>query len=387
MAEATDYYELLGIGRDADQAEIKKAFRRLARQYHPDKTGGDEASTEKFKAIGQAYAVLGDPEKRAHYDRYGRVAEDGGFAAGDVNFDMFGDLGSIFQSIFGGGFGGFGGFGAQPQQRSPGSAQPGQSLVLEAVLTLEDVARGTDHEVKYQRLATCSGCFGTGAAAGSKRERCSACGGHGQVQQTHRTLFGYSTVLSVCPTCRGEGEMVRNPCDKCRGKGRVPETVETSVRLPAGVDDGMRVRVRGGGDRGVNGGPDGDLLVQVRVRPHERFAREGRDVLCEQPISFAQAALGDTLEVPGLTEPQALTVPAGTQTGKTLRIAGAGLADPRDQQLRGDMFVTVRVVTPTHLSAEEKELLYRFAQLRGEHPGKPEEGGLFEKLLSKLTGR
>ena len=383
MPSSPDYYELLGVARDADASEIKKAFRTLARQYHPDVTGGDAEATERFKAIGEAYAVLSDPAKRSEYDRYGRVA-DGDYMSNAVfDEDVFGDLGAIFQGLFGGAMGGFGG----GQRQRPGGPQPGQSLMMEIGLTLEEVASGVEREVTYPRQTTCSQCFGTGAAEGSKRERCSACNGQGQVHQTRRTLFGYTSMLTVCPTCSGEGEVVGTPCGGCRGKGRVQETVTETVRIPAGVDDGMRVRVRGGGDKGAHGGPDGDLVLQVSVRPHERFRRDGRDLLCEHAISFAQAALGDTLTVPGILEDQSLTVAAGTQTGKVLRIAGAGLPDPRDANLRGDQFVQVRVVTPTKLSGEEKELLFRFAQLRGEHPNKPEDRGFFERILDKLTGR
>lgn len=387
MADSRDYYEILGVGRDADQAEIKKAFKKLARQYHPDVTGNDPELTEQFKQVGQAYAVLGDPDKRAQYDRFGHVDEQN-FGGGNANFDMFGDLGSIFQSIFGGGFPGFGFGGQQASRTNPGPGpQPGQSLMLEVGLTLEEIAEGVDKPVKYQRLTTCSSCFGTGAAEGSKRERCTTCRGQGRVQSTQRTLFGYQTVQSICPTCHGEGETIKNPCEHCQGRGRVEEVVETTVRVPAGVEDGMRVRVRGGGDKGQQGGDDGDLLLQVHQLRHERFQRDGRDLVCEQPISFAQAALGDQVAVDGLLGPAILPLPAGTQTGRTFRLAGYGLPDPRDARLKGDLFVTVRLVTPTKLSAEEKELLFRFAQSRDEHPAEPEEKSFFERLFNRLTGR
>lgn len=378
MAESgpRDYYDLLGVPRDADEATIRSAFRKLAREHHPDRNPDDPEASTRFKQIGEAYAVLGDAEKRAQYDRYGHLPQDGGFRPGDINFDLFGDLGSVFQGLFGMG-------GREPRART--GPRPGDSLLVDVSLTLEEVATGVSHEVTYQRLNTCSECFGTGVGPGGKRERCTTCGGQGMVQQARRTMLGYAAVTTACPTCGGTGETIVNPCGKCRGDGRAGESVTKSVSIPAGVETGTRVRVTGGGDTGYSGGPPGDLFLRIFVEPHRAFQRDGLDLHSEQPISFAQAALGDTIAVAGLREEQRLAIPAGTQTGRTFRLAGAGLPSPRGGG-RGDQYVTVRVVTPTNLTADEKELLYQFAQLRGEMELEPEEKGFLARLLSKLSG-
>lgn len=371
-----DYYQILGVPRDADEDAIKKAFRTLARETHPDRNPDDPQAAQKFKQIGEAYAVLGDPAKRAQYDRYGHLPQDGGFQPGDISFDLFGDLSSVFQGLFGLG-------GHDPRPR--GGPRNGDSLLVEVSLTLEEVATGVAREVQYQRLATCSECFGTGVGPEGKRERCATCGGQGLVQQARRTMLGFAAVTTACPTCGGTGERITNPCGRCRGEGRAPETVRKTVNIPAGVETGTRVRVPGGGDSGSAGGAAGDLYIRIQVQPHPAFDRDGLDLHSELPISFAQAALGDAIAVPGLLENHQLNLPAGTQTGRTFRIAGAGLPSPRGGG-RGDHYVTVRVVTPTDLSPEQKELLYEFAQLRGELELEPEEKGFFKRLLHKLSG-
>ncbi len=376
MPDKPDYYEVLGVPRDADQDTIKKAFRKLAREHHPDVNPGDDGASDRFKRLGEAYAVLGDPEKRAHYDRYGHALENGGFYGGDVNFEMFGDLAGIFQSFFGGQMGGY-----QRQRQGP---RAGDSLVMAIEIELRDVVEGVEKEVSYRRQTTCPICFGTGAGEGSSPERCPTCDGHGQVRQQRRTMFGMAAVLTTCPECRGQGQIIRKPCTRCKGEGRVEETVERTVKVPAGIEDGMRLRVSSGGDAGYQGGPAGDLHLQVHVRPHQVFQRDGMHIFCEVPVSFAQAALGDTLEVPGLVSEQKLSIPAGTQTGQTFRIGGAGVPSARQTQFRGDQFVTVKVVTPTKLSAEQKELLFRFAHAGGEKNLEPEEKGFFERIVEAL---
>ena len=380
MPEPVDYYDVLGVARDADPATIKKAFRKLAREHHPDVNPDDPEAEARFKQLGEAYAVLGDADKRAQYDRYGHTLDPNSFGGGEFNADLFGDLAGIFQSFFGGNFAGGGFAGGYNQQQRHGP-RAGDSLVLGLELNLEDVVEGVEQEISYRRRTTCATCFGTGAAEGSRPERCPTCDGRGQVAQQRRTMFGLTTVLSPCPECRGEGQIISHPCPKCRGEGRVQEGVERTVKIPAGVDDGMRVKVGGGGDQGVQGGPDGDLYIQIRLRQHEVFERDGMHLHCEQPISYAQAALGDTIDVPALSGEPRLTIPAGTQTGQTFRLGGCGLPSPRNPNVRGDQYVTVRVVTPTHLSEEQKELLFRFAHAGGEHDLEPEEKGFFERLL------
>ncbi|NUP98855.1 MAG: molecular chaperone DnaJ [Armatimonadetes bacterium] len=378
MPDKPDYYDVLGVPRDADAAAVKKAFRKLAREHHPDVNPGDPQAAERFKQLGEAYAVLGDAEKRSYYDRYGHAPENG-LGAGDFNADMFGDLAGVFQSFFN--FGGMGGFGQQPQRRGP---RPGDSLVLGIQISLEEVVSGVEQEISYRRQTTCPECFGVGAAEGSSPERCTVCEGHGQVRQQRRTIFGLTTVVTACPECAGEGQVIRRPCPRCQGQGRIQDAIERTVKIPPGVEDGMRVKVPGGGDAGVQGGPDGDLYLQVRIRPHSVFAREGMDIHCEQRITFAQAALGDTITVPGLVEDQKLVIPAGTQTGTTFRIGAAGLPSARSNYGRGDQYVTVTVVTPTNLTADQKELLFRFAHACGEQDLEPEEKGFFERLLDAL---
>ncbi|MCC7491866.1 MAG: molecular chaperone DnaJ [Fimbriimonadaceae bacterium] len=369
MPDAVDYYEALGVPRDADQAAIKKAFRKLAREHHPDANPDDPHATERFKRIGEAYAVLGDPEKRAQYDRYGQVNNGGG---PQFDSDLFGDLGGIFQSFFG-----MGGF----EQQRPGGPRSGDSLVMPLDLTLEEVAHGVERDVNYRRQTTCPECFGTGAAEGSSPERCHTCDGHGQVRQQRRTMFGLTTVLAVCPTCHGNGQVIQNPCRRCRGEGRVQETVNRTVKVPPGLEEGVRVKVSGGGDTGQQGGPPGDLYLQVRVKRHPTFQRDGSDLFCELPISFAQAALGDTLLVPGIDHPHTLQLPAGTQTGAQFRIPGGGLPAARSPQHRGNLYVQVLLVTPTSLTEEQKELLFKFAHAGGEHELEPEEKSFFERLV------
>lgn len=378
MAEQRDYYEVLGVPRDADQAEIKKAFRRLARELHPDVNRDDPDAEAKFKEVGEAYAVLSDPEQRARYDRFGHAGLDGGGAGGfrPEMFGDFGDLGGLFSAFFGGG-------GGYEQSRRDGP-QAGDSLLQQVDLTLEEVATGIDREVAYQRQTTCSICFGTGAAEGTQPETCRTCGGLGQVRQQRRTMFGMSTMIAPCPECRGEGTVIRSPCTRCRGTGRVRESVSRSVKLPPGLEEGMRIRVSGAGDTGLRGGPAGDLYLQVHILPHKVFERDGSDLYMELPISFAQAALGDSVTVPGILEEQQVTIKAGTQTGTTFRISGVGLPSHRAGHVRGDQYVTVRVVTPTDLDEEQKELLFRFAHARGETAIQPEERGLLARLLGAL---
>ncbi len=378
MADKPDYYEVLGVDRDADQAAIKKAFRRLAREHHPDVNRDDPDAEERMKLIGEAYAVLSDADKRARYDRFGHTEDNGGFSGGDFDAGVFGEFADLFSSFFGGG-----GFG-NTNQRRRGGPQAGDSLVVAVDLELEDVVNGCEKEIHYRRLNTCPGCFGTGAAEGSQPVSCTTCGGRGQVAQQRMSLFGITTVVTACPDCHGEGQVISNPCRRCQGQGRVQDRVTRTVRIPAGVDDGMRVKVPGGGNTGSAGGPDGDLYLQVRVRQHAKFQRDGMHLLSELPISFAQAALGDTVTVPGLVDEHALVIPAGTQTGHTFRVAGAGLPSARSGTFRGDLYVRVRIQTPTDLNEEQKELLYRFAQASGEKDLQPEEKGWFESLMERL---
>jgi len=373
-----DYYEVLGVARDADLAEIKKAFRRLARENHPDVNKDDPEATERFKEIGEAYAVLSDPEKRAQYDRYGHEAPVGlGLDWGQgMDFGLFGDLGSLFESFFRGPF-----RQSRPESRGP---ERGDDLRFDLEITLEEAAFGVEKELEVPRLQTCPSCFGQGTAPGTSPATCSACGGRGQVQRSQRTIFGYTMIQTVCHRCGGEGQVIKDPCAECRGAGRVRRTRQITVTIPPGVETGQRLRVAGEGDVGLRGGPEGDLYVFLHVRPHEHFQREGRHLACEVELSFPQAALGDTIEVPGLDGPKPLTIRPGTQNGDSYTLRGEGMPDVQTG-IRGDLHVLVKVVTPTNLTAEQKELLYEFARAGGQKL-KPPEPGWMNRIKQALGG-
>lgn len=366
MATERDYYEVLGVARTASDAEIAAAYRKLAIKFHPDKNPGDQEAIDRFKEAAEAFEVLNDPDKRSRYDRYGHAGVNGG-ARGhhfhDVE-DIFSAFGDIFGDMFGGG------------RNRP---RKGRDVRCDVTLTLHEVAKGATRSVEFQRHERCDECHGSGAAAGSKREACSYCRGQGRVIQS----AGIVRMQTTCPVCHGEGSTVKNPCRGCRGTGQKLKRVVTEVEIPAGVDDGMRVRIAGQGESSPNGGPPGDCYCFISVEPHPLFERDGQHLICRVPITYAQAALGTTLEVPLLTGRGEVEVAAGTQSGSVFRLAGKGLPDPRRRGL-GDLLVQVLIEVPTKLSKEEDALLRQLAELEHKHVA-PERKGFFDKLKEYFT--
>jgi molecular chaperone DnaJ len=346
-----DYYEVLGVEKAADEKDIKKAYRRVAMKYHPDRNPDDPDADEKFKEATEAYDVLMNSEKRAAYDRFGHAGVDpnmggGGFGGGSFS-DIFGD---VFGDIFGGGGG-----------RGRGGPQRGSDLRYTLDISLEDAVRGTTVEIKVPSLSGCDECDGSGARKGSAPVSCSTCGGIGQV----RMQQGFFQVQQTCPTCRGRGKMIADPCPKCRGQGRVEKTKTLSVKVPPGVDTGDRIRLTGEGEAGPDGGPPGDLFVQMSVRQHPIFERDGKNLYCEVPITFVAAALGGELEVPTLDGRVKLKIPPETQTGKLFRLRGKGVKPVRGGAV-GDLLCRAVVETPVNLNKQQKELLKEFQESLGQ---------------------
>ncbi|MES2917158.1 MAG: molecular chaperone DnaJ [Pseudomonadota bacterium] len=374
-----DYYEVLGVAKTASADEIKKAYRKLAMKHHPDRNPDDKTAEDKFKEANEAYEVLSDDDKRAAYDRHGHAGVDpnmggfggqGGFGGGGGSFsDIFGD---VFGDIFGGGGGGGGRGGGQRANR-------GSDLRYTLELDLEEAVRGTTVQIRVPKLSTCEVCDGSGAKKGTTVDTCRTCGGVGQV----RMQQGFFSVAQTCPTCRGRGKTIKDPCNACHGQGRVEKAKTLEVKIPAGVDSGDRIRLSGEGEAGMNGGPSGDLYVQVAVRPHKIFERDGADLYCEMPISFADAALGGELEVPTLEGRVKLKIPEGTQTGKLFRLRGKGVAPVRGGGT-GDLLCRVAVETPVNLSKRQKELLREFqADLEGgDGKHSPRKSSWFESVMS-----
>ena len=379
-----DYYEVLGVSKGASDDEIKKAYRKLAKKYHPDMNPGDKEAEAKFKEVNEAYSILSDKEKRARYDQFGHAGVDPNYGAGGPGggfggFDMGDiDLGDIFGSFFGGGFGGFGGSG----QRRNGP-QKGESLRANLTITFEEAAFGCEKEINLNRTEECDACHGSGCEPGTTAETCPDCRGTGVVRVQQRTGgFAFSST-APCSRCRGTGKIIHSPCKSCGGSGSVKKSKRITVTIPAGIDDGQAISLRGQGNAGKNGGPAGDLIVGVRVKPHPQFRRDGTTVLYEQPVSFFQAAMGAELELPTIDGKVKYTLPAGTQPGTTFRLRGKGIPELRGRG-RGDQYVTVRVQVPTSLNSEQKEALRAFAQSMGEDL--PEESGLkgfFDKRKKK----
>jgi molecular chaperone DnaJ len=348
MAKA-DYYETLGVAKNASEAEITKAFRRLAMKYHPDRSPDDKTAEAKFKEAKEAYEVLSDAQKRAAYDQFGHAGVDPAAAAGGGG-GFYGAGGSPFSDIFGDVFGDIFGGGRQRNQVYRGADQ---RFSLE--LSLEDAVRGTEVQIRVPTTETCDSCKGSGAKPGTSPQVCRTCGGHGQV----RMQQGFFSIQQTCPTCRGAGERITDPCPKCRGQGRVERTKELKVKVPAGVDEGDLIRLAGEGEAGERGGPPGDLYVQVHLKQHPVFTRDGDHLQCELPISFATAALGGDVEVPTLDGRATVKIPAGTQSDKVFRMKGRGVRNVRNGNV-GDLYCRVSVETPVNLTTEQKELLRKF---------------------------
>jgi molecular chaperone DnaJ len=364
---ARDYYHVLGVERNASDVELKKAFRQLALKHHPDRNPGDLTAEERFKEVNEAYAVLSDPDKRAQYDRYGRVD----LPPGGIDFGGFGDLfDDIFEGFFGGGSRGAG----RPRVRR------GDDLRYDLEISLEEAASGIETRLQIPRLETCETCRGSGSQPGSKREACSTCKGRGQL----RYQQGFLTVARTCPQCAGEGQINRHPCQACQGHGRTQHERALKVRIPPGVDDGTQLRMTGEGESGPRGGPAGDLYVVVHVRDHPFFTRHGLDLVCTLPLTFPQVTLGATVDVPMLEGTAKLEVPAGTQTGEILRLKGKGMPGLQTRG-RGDACYQVLVEVPAKLTPRQRELLEEFERAgTGSEPG-PLVGGFLESL-KKLFG-
>ena len=366
MSTPKDYYELLGVPRNASEDDLKKAFRNLAKKYHPDANPGDSTAEEKFKEINGAYEVLSDPKKRQAYDQFGHAGvgagapgsgPGGGFRPGDFNGAGV-DFGDLFEGVFDNFFGGQGG-------RRTSGGQAGDDLRYDLHLAFEQAAFGSTQEVKIRHLAECETCHGSGAKPGSGKTTCHTCRGTGQVRMSQ----GFFTVARTCAKCRGTGEVPGSPCGPCHGEGRLEREKTLSVKIPAGVDEGSRMRLRGEGEAGLRGGPPGDLYVFLHVEPHPIFHRDGQDISLEVPMTFAQAALGAEIEVPTLTGEVRMKVPAGTQSGREFRMKGKGLRDPQHGG-EGDQLVTVVVETPTNLSSKQKKILEDF-QTASEEKNQP----------------
>ena len=361
-----DYYDILGVSRDVEGKDLKKAYRKLAMKYHPDRNPDDKDADAKFKEATEAYEILGDPQKRAAYDQYGHAGVDpnaaGGFGggAGAGGFsDIFGD---VFGDIFGGGGGG-----------GRGGPQRGSDLRYTMDLSLEEAVRGVEKKIRIPTLVGCETCDGTGAKPGTKPKTCGTCNGMGQV----RMQQGFFSVQQTCPTCRGQGTIVEDPCNSCHGRGVKEETKTLSVKIPAGVDTGDRIRLSGEGEAGVMGGPAGDLYVQVSVREHSLFSRDGRNLYCDVPISIVDAALGGELEVPTLDGRVKLKIPAETQSGKMFRLRGKGVTPVRGGA-PGDLLCRVQVETPVNLTEEQKDLLRQFQESLTGEKHSPQKKSWFE---------
>ena len=364
MAEQKrDYYEVLGVSRGASEDEIKKAYKKMARKYHPDLNPGDKTAEEKFKEVNEASEVLSDADKQARYDQYGHAGVDPNFGAGgfgggfDGSFD-FGDLGDIFGSFFGGGFGG-------GRRTNPNAPQRGESIRMSIAISFEEAAFGCEKAVTVERYETCDTCHGNGCAPGTSPEVCPDCHGTGTVQVRRQTPMGVFATSSPCPKCGGKGRIIHQPCKDCRGSGMVRKKKTIQASIPAGIDNGQTISIRGQGNAGKNGGPAGDLLITITVRPHELFRREGTSVLCEAPITFTQAVLGAELEIPTIDGKVKYTLPEGTQSGTTFRLKGKGIPSINGRG-RGDQYVTVYIETPKNLNKEQKEALKKFAETMGE---------------------
>ncbi|HVH64376.1 MAG TPA: molecular chaperone DnaJ [Candidatus Dormibacteraeota bacterium] len=369
MAVKRDYYEILGVDRQASAEDLKRAFRKIAMESHPDRNPGDEAAHERFKEASEAYSVLSDPERRRSYDLFGHAAVGAGPAV-DFSDIPFAD---IFDTFFGGGFGA-----RARRERS----NRGDDLRYDMTITFEEAYTGVDKQIDVPRLVTCDRCKGNGAEPGTSDETCPGCRGSGQIRRAAQSLFGQVVTTVTCPTCGGAGRILKQPCVQCRGQGRTQQSKRLAVKIPAGVDTGSQIRLSGEGEAGIRGGPPGDLYVVIRVKPHPQLARHEQDIVYELRVNMVQAALGDRIEIPTLDGPVEIAIPAGTQHGQSFRLQGRGMPDVRGGR-RGDQYVVAQVVIPKDLDPEQKALLRKVGGLTG----KPEKvsKGFFDKLRDAIS--
>lgn len=376
MADKRDYYEVLGVSKTASDDEIKKAYRGLAKKYHPDVNPGDKTAEEKFKEANEAYAILSDADKRAAYDSYGHAAFDGtgaqNGAGGFGGFDGGFDFGDIFGSFFGGGFGG----GGAQRRNAP---MRGDDIGIRVTLTFEEAVFGVKRDVSYNRVQKCPDCSGSGAEKGTQAETCSACGGSGQRRVTQRIGGMAFQSTATCTACGGSGKIIKNPCKNCRGTGYIKITKRLEVNIPAGIDDGGRVAIRGLGNDGRNGGPAGDLIIIVSIKPSQIYERDGNNIYCNVPVSVTDATLGAEIEIPTLEGTEKFTIPEGTQPDTSFTLRGKGVPFVGNPNRRGDLIFTVKIEIPQKLSAKQKELLAKFAESCGES-NYTKRSGFFKKF-------
>ena len=375
MSENKDLYEILGVSRDATDEEIKKAYKKMVKKYHPDLNPDSKTAEEKMKEVNHAYDILSDSQKKARYDQFGDDGNNsGGFGGGAGGFGGFGaeGFGDIFDMFFGGGGGGRG--------RNQNAPRQGNDLRVDIRVTFEEAAKGTTKEIELNRTESCTECGGSGAKPGTERKTCQNCGGSGKVRVNQQTPFGQFQTVKTCPKCSGKGSVVETPCPSCSGTGRVRKKRTIKVNIPPGVDTDSRLRMQSEGEGGINGGPAGDLYIYITVSPHEFFRRSGDDILCNIPITMVQAALGAEIEVETLDGKVKLTIPAGTQSGTSFRLRGRGFPKLRGYG-KGDQHVRVNVQTPTNLTAEQKDLLRKF-----EEAGKADKKSAESKSDSKPKG-
>jgi molecular chaperone DnaJ len=373
-----DYYEVLGVSKSASKDELKKAYRKLSKQYHPD-INKEENAADKFKEIAEAYEVLSDDQKKAQYDQFGHTDPNQGFGGGGNGAGFGGGFEDIFNTFFGGGGGG------GSRRRDPNAPRQGADLQYTMTVSFEEAAFGKETDIEIPREETCSTCSGTGAKPGTKPETCKHCSGTGQLNVEQNTPFGRIVNRRTCPYCNGTGKEIKHKCSTCGGAGKVKKRKKIHVKIPAGIDDGQQLRMSGQGEAGTNGGPAGDLYVVFHVREHEFFERDGDDVYCEMPITFVQASLGAEIEVPTLHGKVKLKVPAGTQTGTKFRLKGKGIPNVRGYGV-GDQHILVRILTPTKLTDNQKQLLREFGEMSGSAPLGEHEEGFFSKVKRAFKG-
>ncbi|MBP5209927.1 MAG: molecular chaperone DnaJ [Clostridia bacterium] len=376
MADKRDYYEVLGVSKNASEDDLKKAYRTLAKKYHPDMNPGDKEAEQRFKEVNEAYGVLSDPDKRAKYDRYGHDAfspGEGGFGGGGFGGGFGGfDFGDIFSSFFGGG-----------GSSRPNAPRDGDDEAVRVTLSFKEAVFGCKKEVSYNRVETCADCSGSGAERGSKVETCKSCGGSGRVTVQQRTPLGVMQTQRTCDACRGRGRIITSPCRNCRGSGYVKVTKKLDVTIPAGIDNGQRIVLRGQGSAGRNGGRPGDLIIEVRVHADSIFERDGDNLYCEIPVAFTDAALGADIEIPTLEGKQTYHIPDGTQTGTAFTLRGKGVPNVNSKR-RGDLIITVNVEVPRNLSADQKKILAEFARSCGEQ-NNAKRAGFLKKLFDRFN--